>query len=89
MSTDIEIYHDQARPSALLLPAEAGSSRETRVWSALPGLPGGSPGQICPASEPAGEEPPGVQDEQGEQNPQLATADVNWAPRPVPHLKRA
>jgi uncharacterized protein len=31
VSTDIEIYHDQARPSALLLPAEAGSSRETRV----------------------------------------------------------
>ena len=67
----------------------AARSRETSVWSALPGLPGGSSGQICPASEPAWHDTPGAQGEQSEQNPQLATADVDLAPRLVPHLKRA
>jgi hypothetical protein len=32
---------------------------------------------------------PGVQSEQSEQNAQLTSADVNGAPSPVPHLKRA
>jgi hypothetical protein len=32
---------------------------------------------------------PGVQREQSKQDPQLAAADVDWAPRLVPHLKRA
>jgi hypothetical protein len=32
---------------------------------------------------------PGLQGEQNEQNAQLAPADVDEAPRPVPHLQRA
>jgi hypothetical protein len=32
---------------------------------------------------------PGVQREQSEQDPQPAAADMDWAPRLVPHLKRA
>jgi hypothetical protein len=40
------------------------------------------------AGERAGwDDTPGVQREQSEQDPQLAAADVDWAPRPVPHLK--
>src|SRR5205823_10121382 len=35
-----------------------------------------------------GDDTPGVQREQSEQDPQLAAADVDWAPRLVSHLKR-
>ena len=47
------------------------------------------PGPDLSGQRAGRDDTPGVQGEQGEQNPQLATADVNRAPRPVPHLKRA
>jgi hypothetical protein len=42
-----------------------------------------------PGERAGRDDTPGVQREQSEQDPQLAAADVDWAPRLVPHLKRA
>jgi hypothetical protein len=46
-------------------------------------------GPEFPGQRAGRDDTPGVQREQSEQDPQLAAADVDWAPRLVPHLKRA
>ena len=64
-------------------PARGGRARR------VPRRPSRRP---LPAARPGGtrrDNQPGVQREQSEQDPQLATADVDLAPRLVPHLKRA
>jgi energy-coupling factor transporter ATP-binding protein EcfA2 len=46
-------------------------------------------GPEFPGQRAGRDDTPGVQREQSEQDPQLAAADMDWAPRLVPHLKRA
>ena len=46
-------------------------------------------GPELPGQRAGRHDTPGVQGQQSEQNPQLAAADVDRAPRLVPHLKRA
>ena len=84
--TDIEVYHDQARPSALLLPAEDTNRRDHRrlahpvIRVVGPDLSG---------QRASRHDTPGVQGKQCEQNPQLAATDVDRTARLIPYLKRA
>ena len=57
--------------------------------SALIGVAGRVVGPDLPGQRAGRDDTPGVQGEQSEQNPQLATTDVDRAPRLVAHLKRA
>ena len=74
-----------ACPGLAQLGSQPGDQRLQRVA----GVAGRVLGPELPRQRAGRDDTPGVQGEQGEQHPQLAAADVDRAPRLVPHLKRA
>ena len=74
-----------ARPSL----AQFGPQPGNQGLQGVAGVSGRVVGPEFPGQRGHRDDTPGVQREQSEQDPQLAAADVDWAPRLVPHLKRA
>jgi hypothetical protein len=69
--------------------AQFGSQPGNECLQRVAGVSGRVAGPELVGQRARRNDTPGVQRKQSEQDPQLAAADVDWAPRLVPHLKRA
>ena len=74
-----------ARPGLAQFGPQPGNQRLQRVAR----VAGRVLGPELPGQRADRDDTPGIQGKQSEQHPQLAAADVDRAPRLVPHLKRA
>ncbi len=68
---------------------EFGPQPGNQCLQRVAGITGRVVGPELPRQRAGRHDTPGVQGEQSERDPELATTDVDWAPRLVPHLKRA
>jgi len=69
--------------------AQFGPQPGNQCLQRIAGVAGRIVGPEFPGQRAGRDDTPGVQREQSEQDPQLAAADMDGAPRLVPHLKRA